>query len=304
MTGAQIDSMRHVSVMLEETLSALAPRDGGVYADATLGRGGHTAAILDRSAPSGRVIAVDQDEAALAETGARLAPYGDRVTTVHARFSQLRDVLDQHNLAGVDGLIADVGVSSPQLDDADRGFSFARSGPIDMRMDRSRGETALELIARLSDDELANVIYELGEDRKSRRIARSIKRMHGEGELETTADLRRAVVRAVGPKRGRIDPATRTFQALRIAVNRELDELRALMAALPSLLVDGGVAVIISFHSLEDRIVKRATRDMPTLAPLTKRPLVASDDERDRNPRSRPAKLRAARRVPRAEVAS
>jgi 16S rRNA (cytosine1402-N4)-methyltransferase len=197
----------------------------------------------------------------------------------------------------VDGVLADLGVSSAQLDQQDRGFSLANDGPIDMRMDPTEGETALELIGRSDPETLANLIYRYGEEHRSRRIARSLKRAYEEGELETTGDLRRAVHRATGPKRGRIDPSTKTFQALRIAVNEELADLEAFLGSMPSVLKMGGVVAVISFHSLEDRMVKHTFRDNDSLAPLTKRPMIATEDERQRNPRSRSAKLRAARRV-------
>lgn len=293
----------HKTVLLTETLRAVAPRSGGIYADATLGFGGHSEGMLRESAPDGRVVALDRDTIALESARERLREFGDRVSFVHARFSELPAILREQGHAQVDGVIADIGVSSPQLDVAERGFSFAKNGPLDMRMDTSSGETALDLVARLDEEELADVIYEFGEERKSRSIARSIKRALSEGQLTTTDDLRRAIVRAVGPRRaGGVDPATRTFQALRIAVNAELDELKELVAALPDILVDGGVAAIISFHSLEDRVVKHAFRDDARLEPLTKKPIIAGDDEARENPRSRSAKLRAARRVPR-EVA-
>ncbi|MCB9597956.1 MAG: 16S rRNA (cytosine(1402)-N(4))-methyltransferase RsmH [Sandaracinaceae bacterium] len=291
--------------MLEATLDSLDPRPGRVYADATLGGGGHAAGILERSAPDGRLIGVDRDEAALAAGRERLVPFGDRVTLVHGAFAELRSILAGVGMPRVHGLIADLGVSSPQLDRPERGFSFRTDGPLDMRMDRSRGETALELIERLGEKELADVIYELGEERRSRPIARAIKRALEHGELDTTDDLRRAVVRVMGPKRGRVDPATRTFQALRIAVNDELGQLDALLEALPDVLADDGVAVVISFHSLEDRKVKRFFKGEPTLAPLTKKPIIADAAELEDNPRARSAKLRAARRLPRElEVAS
>ncbi len=292
----------HVTVLREETVEALAPRSGGLYADATLGGGGHAEAILERSAPDGRVIGVDRDEAALAAARRRLARFGDRVTFVHDEFGRLRRVLGDLGVSRVDGVVADVGVSSPQLDDPARGFSFRGDGPLDMRMDRSRGETARELIARLDAEALADVIYELGEERRSRAIARSIKEAEARGELRTTGDLAAAVHRVMR-RRGRIDPATRTFQALRIAVNRELDQLREFVEAVPELLADGAVVAVISFHSLEDRIVKRAFRDDGRLRPLTKKPLRPREEELARNPRARPAKLRAARRVPREEAA-
>jgi 16S rRNA (cytosine1402-N4)-methyltransferase len=294
----------HESVMLREALEALAPRAGGVYADATAGRGGHSQAILDASAPDGRVVAVDRDPEAVSATRARLAAYGERALVIHGAYAELGEVLREQGCARVDGLIADLGVSSPQLDTPERGFSFGSEGPLDMRMDTSSGETLAELLERVDERELADLIYEYGEERRSRPIARSIVRARDEGKLSTTSDLRRAVLRSGGEwKRGGIDPATRTFQALRIAVNRELDQLRALLDAIPELLADEGVAVLISFHSLEDRLVKHAFRGDERMQPLTKRPVVPGEDEQAHNPRARSAKLRAARRVPRgAEV--
>jgi 16S rRNA (cytosine1402-N4)-methyltransferase len=199
----------------------------------------------------------------------------------------------------VDGLVADLGVSSPQLDEAERGMSFRLEGPLDMRMDPSEGETAADLIVRLSQDELADVIFHLGEERRSRRVARCIKQALDAGEVETTTDLRRAIVRAVGPRRvGGIDPSTRTFQALRLAVNRELEELSAALDAATKILKPGGVASFISFHSLEDRLVKRAFVQRQLWERLHKKPLRATDEEQAENPRSRSAKLRSARRIP------
>ncbi len=292
----------HVTVLCDETVDALAPESGGLYADATLGGGGHAEAILERSAPEGRLIGVDRDEVALVAARERLERFEGRVRFVHDEFSRLSQVLGRLGVEFVDGVVADVGVSSPQLDDPARGFSFRGDGPLDMRMDRSRGETAREFIARLDADGLADVLFELGEERRSRAIARSIKEAESRGELETTTDLANAVYRVMR-RRGRIDPATRTFQALRIAVNRELDQLRAFVQTVPDLLRDGAVVAIISFHSLEDRIVKRAFRDDARLQPLTKKPIRPSDEELARNPRARPAKLRAARRLPRQEAA-
>lgn len=289
----------HQTVMSTETLDAVAPESRGIYADVTLGGGGHAEALLERSSPEGRLFGVDRDPAALDAARTRLERFGERATLVHGRFGDLPSLLEQHGIDHLDGLVADVGVSSHQLDVAARGFSFRNEGPLDMRMDPTRGETAKECIERTDEDDLANLIYELGEERKSRRIARALKDAADRGAMETTEDLRTAVHKAVGGRRGRIDPATRTFQALRIAVNAELDELRALTEALPGVLSDGGVAALISFHSLEDRIVKRAFRGDRRLQPLTKRPLIASDEEREANPRSRSAKLRAARRLPR-----
>ncbi|HET6335960.1 MAG TPA: 16S rRNA (cytosine(1402)-N(4))-methyltransferase RsmH [Polyangiales bacterium] len=293
----------HESVMTPETLGFLQPRSGGVYADATLGAGGHTAAILEASAPEGRVLSVDRDPRAVENAQQRLAAYGERSIVVHGEFKDLPALLSDAGLDWVDGIVADLGVSSPQIDDAARGFSFQHDGPLDMRMDSSSGETALEVIARLSERELADVLFNYGEERKSRQIARSIRNALASGELNTTADLRRAVVKAVGrPPKMKIDPATRTFQALRIFVNDELGQLTSLLRALPDLLADGGTAVIISFHSLEDRSVKHTLRGESRLSVLTKRPVLASEEEQASNRRSRSAKLRAARRNAREEA--
>lgn len=293
---SDVKRFEHATVMRDEVVRALAPRAGGTYVDATLGGAGHAVALLEAE-PRARIVGLDRDPAAIAAAEERIGPVADRVMLVRATFSRVRDELDALGITHADGVVADLGVSSPQLDVAERGMSFRHEGPLDMRMDPENGETAVELIDRLSDDELADVIYQYGEERRSRRIARSIKKAHAGGELRTTLDLRRAIVRAVGPARhGGVDPATRTFQALRIAVNRELEELEALLATLPAVLAEGGVAAIISFHSLEDRLVKRAFHGAGW-EPLTKKPLVATDEEQQQNPRSRSAKLRAARRV-------
>jgi 16S rRNA (cytosine1402-N4)-methyltransferase len=292
-----VKRFEHTTVMRDEVVRAVSPRPGGVYVDATLGAGGHTVALLEAE-PKARIIAFDRDPAAIAAVRERLAPVVDRVTLVRSVFSLLREELDRIGIGSVDGVVADLGVSSPQLEDAERGMSFRREGPIDMRMDPEDGETALDLIARSSDDELANVIYQFGDERRSRRIARSLKKALGAGELRTTLDLRRAIVRAVGPARiGGVDPATRTFQALRIGVNHELDHLQQLLGSLDGVVGEGGVAAILSFHSLEDRLVKRAFA-APQWSPLSKKPLVATEQECAQNARARSAKLRAARHLP------
>jgi 16S rRNA (cytosine1402-N4)-methyltransferase len=290
----------HDSVLLEETLAFLAPKPGKLYADATLGAGGHTAAILDASAPDGRVFAVDRDLRAVENARTRLSSYGERVQVLHGEFSHLPSLLRAAGHALVDGLVADLGVSSPQIDAAERGFAFSQDGPLDMRMDESQSETALSLIARLSERDLADIIYQYGEERRSRAIARSIHAALGASELHTTGDLRRAVVRAIGrPPNSKIDPATRTFQALRIAVNEELSQLESLLGNLAEILDDDAVAVLISFHSLEDRLVKHSLRENEDFKVLTKRPIVAGDAEQLKNRRARSAKLRAAARLPR-----
>jgi len=292
----------HETVLLRETVEGVAPVSGGVYVDVTLGGGGHTEAILEASAPAGRVYGVDRDPLALAAARERLQKYGDRVTFLHGRFSDLTSLLADAGVSRVHGIVADLGVSSPQLDHAERGFSFLRPGPLDMRMDPSTGEPLSELLESWTTDELANVLYEYGEERASRPIARSIKAALELGELLTTEDLRRTVVRVLGPRKGGADPATRTFQALRMAVNAETHELDALLSALPELLEDAGRVSIISFHSGEDRRVKHAFRDDPRLRPITKRPLEAGEAESAHNPRARSAKLRVAERVAREEL--
>ncbi len=297
----------HVTVLLEETVDAVLARtdvaaEGSVdedraFADLTLGGGGHSARLLEKAAPTDQLWGVDRDPVALAAAKERLAPFGPRVTFVHSAFGDFPTHAQVEGLGPFDGLIADIGVSSPQLDDGSRGFSFRFDGPLDMRMDRTQGLSARDYIASLSEQELADVIYRYGEERRSRPIARSIKRAEAEGQLETTGDLAHAVRRVFGGKRGRIDPATRTFQGLRIAVNDELGQLEQLLERAPDILKEGGRLAVISFHSLEDRMVKRAFRDDPRWAPLTKKPVVAGEEELAANPRARTAKLRVAARV-------
>lgn len=286
----------HKSVMVEAVIAALAPKPRGIYLDATAGGGGHSAAILEACSEA-NVIAFDRDLEAVKAATARLAKFGHRAEVVHASFDGIYDWLRQRNISKVDGLLADLGVSSHQIDSAERGMSFRMEGPLDMRMDPTTGQTALDLVQELSQDELANVIYQFGEERRSRRVARCIKQALVLDELHTTLDLRRAVVRAVGPQRtGGLDPATRTFQALRIAVNAELDQLKLILELAKEILVPGGTAVFMSFHSLEDRLVKRAFTDKSLWERLTSKPVIASESESQENPRSRSAKLRAARR--------
>jgi 16S rRNA (cytosine1402-N4)-methyltransferase len=288
---------RHATVLRSETITLVAPRHDGIYVDATIGGGGHAEALL-RAAPGAQVVGLDQDARAVDIAKTRLERFGSAVRVLHGRFSEVERHLASLGIDKVDGLIADLGISSTQLSDPGRGLSFRAEGPLDMRMDPSAGETALEVISKLGVDDLANVIYQYGEERRSRRIARCIKQALEAGDLDTTIDLRRAIVRAVGPARiGGVDPATRTFQALRIAVNRELDELSQLLESGARILAAGGVLAIVSFHSLEDRLVKRAFLDRWTWQRLTPKPIMASRSEMEINPRSRSAKLRAAKRA-------
>jgi 16S rRNA (cytosine1402-N4)-methyltransferase len=288
----------HFSVMAHEVVAALAPRPHDVFLDATAGAGGHSEALLD-AAPGVHVIAFDRDPLAVIRTRERLARFGTRALVVHLEFAEIESWLRERSIPAVSGLVADLGLSSPQLSEAKRGMSFRLEGPIDMRMDPTRGETARDLIERSSQDELADIIYLYGGERRSRRVARCLKQALEEKKLESTLELRKAVVRAVGPHRvGGIDPATKTFQALRIAVNRELDQLDALLDSLPAVVQPGGVAAFISFHSLEDARVKRAFLDGERFERLMKKPLLPSSQELDENARSRSAKFRAARLLP------
>jgi 16S rRNA (cytosine1402-N4)-methyltransferase len=285
-------TVRHVSVLPREVLRWLDPRPGQVIADCTTGVGGHSRLIAERVAPDGRVISLDQDAAMLDLARPRLA--GLPVTLVHAPFDQLPRVLREQGIDRLDGVLADLGVCSDQLDAADRGFSFGQEGPLDMRMNRDDTETAAEMIHRLSERDLADVIWRYGEERFSRRIAKRIVEERKKAPIETTTQLADLVRRCVPRGKG-IDPATRTFQGLRIAVNDEMGALERLLESLPAVLKPGGVAVLISFHSLEDRPVKRLFRDHDTWDELTRKPVTAADDETAVNPRSRSAKLRAAR---------
>lgn len=297
-----LSGFAHETVLLGETVAQVAPRPGARLADVTAGGGGHSAALLAALGPDGRLLCIDRDQRAVEHLQQRF--HADaRVQVLQGEMGDLSHLLAERDCGPLDGIVADLGVSSPQLDEAERGFSLRESGPLDMRMDQMQEQTARMLIESCDEQQLADVLYKYGEERRSRPIARSILRALSAGELDTTADLRRAVVRVTGPKRGRIDPATRTFQALRIAVNDELGQLKALLAALPQVLADDGVAAIISFHSLEDRLVKHMFRDEARLSPLQRRPIIAGPDEAAQNPRARSAKLRAARRVPRAQEA-
>lgn len=287
--------------MVAEVVEQLAPGRGGIFVDCTVGHGGHARAILDAGAS--RVIALDRDPSALRHAADALAPYGSRAELVHSDYRRLNEVLDVRGIGGVDGILADLGVSSMQLDEAGRGFSFRRDEPLDMRMDPTSGPTAAEAIRDADERTLADVIYEFGEERHARRIARAIVETRGRTAVDTTGRLAEVVRRAI-PKRGysRIDPATRTFQAIRIWVNRELEGLDVFLTQAAARLRPGGRMAIIAFHSLEDRIVKHALRSLQTAGDIglivrTKRPVVPSEAEVQRNPRARSAKLRAAERT-------
>lgn len=297
------EQLRHVPVLAQEVVAWLACRPGGRYVDATVGYGGHAALILERSAPDGLLIGIDRDAAALTADRQRLQPYGERVRLIHGNFADLKRHLASAGLEEVDGVLFDLGVSSVQLDDPARGFSFLAEGPLDMRMDARSAVTAATLVNELPEGELADVIFQFGEERYSRRIARAIARARAVRPLGTTLELADVIRGAVPPpyRHGRIHCATRTFQALRIAVNRELDGLEAAIRDGAEALAPGGRLGVISFHSLEDRIVKRTLRSLaqgpePRLVVLTKKPLIPSEEERRANPRARSAKLRVAER--------
>jgi 16S rRNA (cytosine1402-N4)-methyltransferase len=291
-------SVVHRPVMTREVLEFLQPQNGGVFVDCTVGMGGHTIALLEAGAT--RLLGFDRDRSALAVAAETLAPYRDRVELVHADYRAIEQVLDARGLARIDGALADMGVSSYQLEAEGRGFSFQRDAPLDMRMDATSGPTAAELLRDAPESEIADVIYQFGEERFSRRIARAIVESRAIAPLETTLQLA-AVVRRAVPKRGfsRIDPATRTFQAIRIWVNRELEGIDQFLNAVARHLRAGARLVVITFHSLEDRIVKHTLRalaqgDNARMRMLTKKPVTPQPDELERNPRARSAKLRAA----------
>ncbi|MFG1360249.1 16S rRNA (cytosine(1402)-N(4))-methyltransferase RsmH [Xanthobacter pseudotagetidis] len=310
-TGAAGGPARHLPVMLDEVLAHLAPKDAGRYVDGTFGAGGYTRAIL--AAADCRVLAIDRDDSAIAAGAPLVAASGGRLTLVHDRFSRLDAVAAEQGFSPLDGVVLDIGVSSMQLDEAERGFSFRRDGPLDMRMG-SDGPSAADLVAGLEEAELAHVIWSLGEERQSRAIARAIVKARAEAPITRTAQLADIVARVVWAKPGEVHPATRTFQALRIAVNEELNELARALVAAEAALKPGGRLVVVTFHSLEDRIVKTflanrtkapsASRHMPqaegpapSFRPVSKGAVEPGPEEVARNPRSRSAKLRAAERT-------
>lgn len=292
----------HEPVLYTEAIAFLAPRSGGTYIDGTVGAGGHARGILDLSAPDGRLLGIDLDDQALQWARQMLVGYGAQVTLVHGSFAQLSAIAREHGFCPADGVLLDLGLSTMQLATSERGFSFQLEGPLDMRFDMSADMTAADLVNTLPEDKLADILYRYGEERMSRRIARAIVQAR---PLHTTIELAQLVARVV-KRRGRIHPATRTFQALRIAVNNELEVLAQGLEQAVEVLSPGGRLVVIAFHSLEDRIVKHYFRQQsrrdsngrgPLLRVLTPHPIRPSRAEQERNPRSRSARLRAAEKL-------
>lgn len=301
---------QHLPVLLHEVLQALAPREGAVLVDCTTGWAGHSSELLRRVGPTGRLVCLDLDPENLSRATQRLAEIGHPHSLHHTNFAGIAGILAAEGFDRVDGILADLGMSSMQVDDPSRGFSYVREGPLDMRMDRSRGRTAVELLASITPDELARALTDYGDEPAARRLAPAIVEAARAGTLATTSDLSRLIQETLGLKkewrlhpskdRWTIHPAARTFQALRILVNRELANLTQLLRVLPDLLRPGGVAAIISFHSGEDRLVKASFRDGSRVGiyeQISEEPIRASFAERTANPRSRSAKLRWARRA-------
>ena len=314
-TGStRFDVPMHVPVMLEEVLVAFQIRSGGRYIDGTTGGGGHTEALLRASDPNGRVLALDRDSEAVDQVTRQMAPFGNRCVVVQGNFSLLRRFAVLHGFESVDGILLDLGVSSLQLDEGRRGFGFSQEGPLDMRMDRTQVLSVEKLIQTATEEELARLIWEYGEERDSRRVARGLVRAREQGSIQTTTQLAEIVSRAKGGRRGRIHPATKTFQALRIAVNDEFNHLHQGLDAAVDMVRTGGRLAVISFHSLEDRIVKKAfaahvgrneslplggtqwVGRLPAFTWVRRKPITPTDAEIRRNPRSRSAKLRVIER--------
>ena len=306
----------HVSVLLRECIENLNIRPDGIYLDGTLGLGGHSFEIASRLT-SGRLIGIDRDETAIARAGRRLAPFAERVTLVHGNFSDACDILDELGIEGVDGMLFDLGVSSPQLDEAERGFSYMQDAPLDMRMDGSAALTAYEVVNSWPEERLNRIFWDYGEERYARRITAAIARAREQKPIETTMELVALIKSALPAQalREKQHPAKRSFQAIRIAVNDELNEVERMIATAPDKLNPGGRLCVISFHSLEDRIVKSGIaarengctcpREAPvctcgfvrTLRSVSRKPILPSEEEIERNPRARSAKLRVAERV-------
>ena len=299
-----MEASRHIPVMSKEALFWLIQENGRIYLDCTVGYSGHAEEILEASGPDSRLIGIDRDAEAIASSRERLARFGNRVFLLHGHFVDLKRHLTACGIGQVDGILFDLGISSPQLEEPARGFSFQGGGPLDMRMDQSMSGTAADLVNRWPEAQLADTIFQFGEERFSRRIARAIVRARERHPLATTKELVSVIEGAVPAnyRHGRLHCATRTFQAIRIAVNQELDCLESALRDATDALSPGGRLCVISFHSLEDRIVKHTLRalsgkDDPALTVLTKKPQIPAREESDRNPRSRSAKLRAAQRV-------
>ena len=299
-----MEDVRHFPVMPSEVLFWLLGDGRKIFLDCTVGYSGHAEKLLAGSGPDGRLICLDRDKSAIEASRQRLSQFGARAILVHGHFMELKRHLSDHGLSQVDGIVFDLGVSSPQLDEPARGFSFQNDGPLDMRMDQSMSGTAADLVNRWPEAQLADAIFQFGEERFSRRIARAMVRARERHPLATTKELVSVIEGAVPAtyRHGRLHCATRTFQAVRIAVNQELDCLEPALRDAVDILSPGGRLCVISFHSLEDRIVKHTLRalsgkDDPALVVLTRKPQVPSREESDRNPRSRSAKLRAAQRV-------
>jgi len=296
-------SVFHTPVLADRIVAWLQPRPGGRYVDCTLGPGGLAAKILERTEPDGFLIGIDRDEKAIEMAQARLAPYAGRTHFIHGNFVDLKRHLSALDISSMDGVVFDLGVSSAQLAQASRGFSFLSDGPLDMRMDQTSGESAAELVNRMSEVELADLIYRFGEERYARRIARGIARARTIAPLLTTKQLEEVIYASVPAtyRHGRIHCATRTFQAFRIAANRELEILEPALRDAAGVLAPQARLTVVSFHSLEDRIAKQTFKALsqgatPVLTVLTKRPETPSEDERHENPRARSAKLRVAER--------
>jgi 16S rRNA (cytosine1402-N4)-methyltransferase len=299
--SAQARDGVHLPVMVDEVLRLLDPQKGETFLDLTVGAGGHALEIASRLGPDGNLVGVDLDERILEVARERLSAQGlAKARLYQGTYAQCRRVLEEAGVERVDGILLDLGVSSLQIDDPERGFSFSEDGPLDMRMDATvPGETAADIVNEAREEELADIFYKYGEERLSRRIARSIVRERERRPITRTLELADIVRRAYGGRRQRIHPATRVFQALRIAVNDELENLRRALEVAPDILADGGRIAVIAFHSLEDRIVKedfRTRARQGLYSVLTKKPLSPTDEETARNPRSRSAKLRAAKR--------
>lgn len=295
-SGSETSPPIHTPVLLDEAVHLLAPVDGGIYVDGTLGLGGHTEKILQSCTPSGRVIGFEWDDNALELATKRLTPFGRRYSAQHRSYSEIMDGLNEMGIHRVDGLLLDLGVSSLQFDNATRGFSFQADGPLDMRMDRRRHPSAEEIINNFSKDDLADIFYYFGEERQARRIASHIVAERGKERIKTTSHLAHIIAGAIPRKfhPRKIHVATKVFQALRIAVNKELDNLTTVLNFITEILKPGGRICIITFHSLEDRLVKWKFKDNPVLHVLTKKPVTPSNEEIKMNPRARSAKLRAA----------